>query len=70
VLKQLAENKTPPDILGEVKNNFRRGIIKSDWRLSEAECRAKIKESKSTPEKNYWISMLKLAAMNGEVNQN
>jgi superfamily II DNA or RNA helicase len=66
VLKQLAENKTPPDILDEVKNNFRLGVIRSDWRLSEPECRVKIDESKDNTEKNYWISMLKLAA---ELNQ-
>ena len=68
-LKRLAANKTPSVILDEVKNNFKIGIIKSDWRLSETECRAKIDASKSASEKNYWISMLKLIMANNEINQ-
>jgi len=59
-IKRLKENKTPSEIIDEVKNNFRLGIIKSDWRLSEEECRGRIEASKTTPEKNYWISMLRL----------
>ena len=68
-LKRLGENKTLSVILDEVKNNFKFGIIKSDWKLSEAECRAKIEESKNTSEKNYWISMLKIIVANNQINQ-
>ena len=59
-IKRLIENKTPSEIIDEVKNNFKLGIIRNDWRLSEAECRCRIEASENMPEKNYWISMLRL----------
>ena len=69
VINRLNKNKTPPIILDEVKNNFKFGIVRSDWRLSESECRDKIERSKNASEKNYWISMLKLIEANNKINR-
>ena len=66
-LCRLIQNNTPSAILDEVKNNFKLGVIKSDWRRKEAECRAMIEKSLTVREKNYWICMLKLAEANSEI---
>jgi len=68
VINQLTKNKTPSNIIDEVKNNFKIGVIQSDWQLSESKCRVKIEKSVNAAEKNYWICMLKLAEKNRCIN--
>lgn len=70
VINQLTEKETPSVIIDEVKDNFKLGVIRNDWRLSEAECRAKIEASKNASEKNYWISMLKLIIAKNKIEIN
>lgn len=58
---QLKTKGTPPEVIGEFNKNLKSGLIRGDWKLSRNECAEKIKSTKSTAEKNYWIAMLMLA---------
>ncbi len=60
LLEQLIENETPPKILDEVVYNLKLGAVRTDWLLSKAECRKRIKNSTSASERNYFIVVKRL----------
>lgn len=59
-LANIMQKDVNPALLPEVSRNFKLGIVRGDFELSKEDCSTKIRNSATTQERNYWITMLSL----------
>jgi superfamily II DNA or RNA helicase len=52
-----AENAWSDEMMRELERNFRKGLITSDWWLTEEECEENIRRTKDKSERNYYTAI-------------
>jgi superfamily II DNA or RNA helicase len=52
-----AENAWSGEMMSELERSFRKGLITSDWWLTEKECEENIRKARDKSERNYYTAM-------------
>ena len=58
--EKISTQISDPRILSELKKNIRKGIVNSDFLMTEESCRERIESAISKDERNYYITMLNI----------
>lgn len=69
LLKHLRRNNKLMKEFLEFRSCMNEGAIRSDWLLSEEECKRKCKNASSTHEANYWKTMAALSVIREQISE-